>query len=102
MNKSQFLNKLLSYPNVKVVNFNSNNLWGFGGAIGKRYFIDNLTVTIATASYRHLPSHDFIRLDTPEKYGYVDTEPNTKQMDGIINIINKHLKGEPYNRKLDI
>jgi hypothetical protein len=42
--------------------FNSNNAWGFGGAIGDRYTSPNgnVVVKIATAYCRHLPPQGFI------------------------------------------
>jgi hypothetical protein len=35
------------------VDFNSNNAWGFGGAVGRRYDRGNVTVKIAEAYVRH-------------------------------------------------
>lgn len=43
------------------VDFNSNNAWGFGGAVGRRYDRGNATVKIARAYVRHQrKSTDFI------------------------------------------
>jgi hypothetical protein len=51
--------ELFGYP-VRIEKFNSNNSWGFGGAIGKRYHLsDKLFICEATAYYRHLPSNEF-------------------------------------------
>lgn len=51
---------------VQTVKFNSNNSWGFGGAIGKRFkFTHNnkeYCITEATACYRHIDSHKFITM----------------------------------------
>lgn len=33
--------------------FNSNNAWGFGGAVGRRFDRNNVTVKIAQAYVRH-------------------------------------------------
>jgi len=42
--------------------FNSNNGWGFGGAVGDRFTSPDsrVVVKIATAYFRHLPSAGFV------------------------------------------
>jgi hypothetical protein len=56
-------NKDVLHHAKSVVEFNTNNGWGFGGAIGKRYFFRNGSkLTIANACYRHLPSQKFYQL----------------------------------------
>lgn len=49
------LRKLLS--GYKTEEFNTNNAWGFGGASGKRYLLDDqgTEVHVKLLSYRHLP-----------------------------------------------
>jgi hypothetical protein len=51
--KSKFL-ALLKAQGFTKVSFNSNNAWGFGGAIGDMYAKDGIVVKIAHACTRHL------------------------------------------------
>lgn len=47
----------------KSEKMNTNNAWGFGGAIKTRYYLkDDLFVDIGFACYRHLPSQTFINI----------------------------------------
>jgi len=61
----EFVNALNTLIPENVVEFNSNNAWGFGGAFGDRFVYKNnsVVVTFATACYRHLPAAQFIRVD---------------------------------------
>lgn len=49
---------------VSEETLNTNNGWGFGGAIKTVYRLnkDNITLHIGYACYRHLPSENFINL----------------------------------------
>jgi hypothetical protein len=40
--------------------FNSNNQWGFGGAVGRRFTRDDVVVKVATAHSRHLLPTKFV------------------------------------------
>ena len=44
---------------------NTNNDWGFGGAIKDVYIKSDISVTIGRACYRHTPSTKFIRINKP-------------------------------------
>jgi hypothetical protein len=86
------LNHLLINLEAKVEKFDSCNAWGFGGAVGNRYHLkNNIVVTIATACYRHLPSHDFIRVDHNGKHGVIDEDTTPTQLAKVYNFIIKNI-----------
>ena len=43
-------------------NYNTNNEWGFGGAIGTKLIKDNIIVNIGTAYFRHRTNIKFIKV----------------------------------------
>lgn len=48
---------------TKVENYNTNNAWGFGGAVGKEYTLENgFSIVHAKACYRHIKPTSFIQL----------------------------------------
>jgi hypothetical protein len=61
MKKSLFIANLKNLTNV-VEDFNTNNAWGFGGASGKKYTINQTTVTVAQASFRHHRPYNYIKI----------------------------------------
>lgn len=64
---------------------NTNNDWGFGGAIKDIYEKDNISVTIGTAYYRHFKPEKFIRINNPGCiFDEFDTSSNQAK---AINII---------------
>lgn len=67
MNKNAFIAEVTKIVGRDPVEINSNNAWGFGGAIGVRWCVGDVenpevTVTVATAYYRHLKPTDFVRV----------------------------------------
>lgn len=67
MNKNAFIAEVTKIVGKAPAKINSNNAWGFGGAIGVRWYIGDIsnpevTVTVATAYYRHLKPTDFVRV----------------------------------------
>jgi hypothetical protein len=58
--------KLQTEHSYTEESFNSNNAWGFGGAIGTRYkFEHDITLTIGKAYYRHADTTPYmtVRVD---------------------------------------
>lgn len=52
--------KIKGVAPVEVQEFNTNNGWGFGGGIGKKYLYPNgYSIRKGRAYYRHLPSHAY-------------------------------------------
>jgi hypothetical protein len=88
---SELISHLTKQLNARVEKFNSNNGWGFGGAIGERYHLKNITVTIATACYRHTGTTPFIRVDHNGKYGVIDTDRSAKHLANVYNFINENI-----------
>lgn len=67
------LNKQLQNVATNVLHLNSNNDWGFGGAIKDVFSIEGgYTATIGIACYRHLPSSKFYKLQN-DKEILIDT-----------------------------
>lgn len=64
--------------------FNSNNGWGFGGAIGDRYTSPDGTVVvkIATAYQRHLKPMDFVTVTVDGRRVY-DEPSNADHADAF-------------------
>lgn len=57
---AQSFGKSLIAAGFTAEEFNSNNSWGFGGAVGTRYTMGTTVIKIATASCRHADSTQFI------------------------------------------
>ena len=61
------LTEYLEKQNFTVTKeINTNNDWGFGGAIKDVYEKDGISVSIGTAYFRHAPKETFIRVNKPE------------------------------------
>jgi len=71
----------------KPEHFNSNNDWGFGGAIGEKYNINGNIVKVAKACYRHLPATDFITITNSKGMRIFDELQTTKSIKEAIEII---------------
>lgn len=71
---------------IKVEKYNTNNSWGFGGAVGKRYiFKDGTSLVKASACYRHLPSKPFARFeDNEDNRVFCDNKKNRSIIAEII------------------
>lgn len=53
------MDKLLQFA-ISKKGFNTNNDWGFGGAVGTQFnFKNDVHIRVGRASYRHLPSSLF-------------------------------------------
>lgn len=63
------MSKLTEYLKLKeftvTKDINTNNDWGFGGAIKDIYIKGDIQVTIGTAYYRHARPEKFIRINNP-------------------------------------
>lgn len=81
MKKTEF-RQAVQRKAVSMESYNSNNGWGFGGAYGKLYKLnDKVSVLFGTACYRHAPSHPVWKVffeDRPSMYA--DTEPERKEV----------------------
>lgn len=94
MNKKQLIEKLTSLK-AEVIEFNSNNGWNFGGVYGKRYKLKNMTITVATACYRHLKPNNFIRVDlNGEKtfHGIIDLHQTPSAFEKVNKYIDENYK----------
>lgn len=90
-NKVELINRLLSLG-ATVVDFNSNNGWGFGGAVGKRYILkNNVIVTIAKACYRHTGTTPFVRVDHNGKHGVIDLQQTQSAFAKVYNFVNDNV-----------
>jgi len=49
----------MNIGDFKKTSFNTNNGWGFGGAIGNSYKVANLEIRQGVASFRHLKQQPF-------------------------------------------
>jgi len=77
---------LLSEIDV-VEHYNTNNAWGFGGAVGKIYhYTPDIKLCLLKACYRHGPGHRFIRIVHNGKkiFEKTDTTLNRKKAVEII------------------
>lgn len=91
VNKVEMVNRLLSLG-ATVVDFNSNNGWGFGGAYGKRYALkNNIVVTIATSCFRHTGTTKFIRVDHKGKHGVIDLHQTQTGFAKVYNFVNENV-----------
>lgn len=91
VNKSEMIGRLL-HLGATVVEFNSNNGWGFGGAVGKRYTLkNNIVVTIGEACFRHTGTTKFIRVDYDGKYGVIDLHQSQTGFAKVYNFVNENI-----------
>jgi hypothetical protein len=97
MTKKAFIN-LLTELAEETVDFDSNDVWGFGGARGTRYIIDDreedkMIVTVAVARSRHQGPYGFItlRLHRIEAHTVtlVDVYDTPATRERILRIVNK-------------
>ena len=92
VNKAELVDHLVNLG-AKVLKFNSNNAWGFGGAMGQRYILkNNLTVTIAKTGERHGEGTSFVRVDFAGKFGIIDSEQTTKAFTHVYNFVNDNIE----------
>lgn len=84
MKMKDFLDKAIS-----TEPFNTNNAWGFGGAIGKSFkFKGGVEIRSGVASFRHLPPHHFTAVYLDGKRIIDQTGPLTEdQIDSLTNLI---------------
>jgi hypothetical protein len=82
----------LLHLGATVEEFNSNNGWGFGGAVGKRYRLkNNMVVTIATACFRHTGTTPFVRVDIDGKFGVIDLHQSQTAFAKVYNFVNENI-----------
>lgn len=80
-------NELLAKATSKEV-FNTNNDWGFGGAIGTQYvFKNNVQIRTGKACYRHLPSAKFVAVYHNSKRIIDTAKLSEKHIQTISNLI---------------
>lgn len=51
----------------QVEHLNTNNGWGFGGAVEDVFTVKGYKVTLGKACYRHLPSENFYKVETNDE-----------------------------------
>jgi hypothetical protein len=73
-----------------IEQYNSNNAWGFGGAIGKIYHMPKQRqICVMKAYYRHAPSTGFLRvIDTNGEYIFEDLTDTKSNRNKIIEYFN--------------
>lgn len=92
MQKRNLVNHLINDFGATEIEFNSNNGWGFGGAVGKRYMLkNNVVVTIAKACYRHMLPTYFIRVDHNGKHGVIDLQQTQSAFAKVYNFVNDNV-----------
>ena len=84
--KKSLLTKIVKSKAVKIERKNTNNAWGFGGAVKDVYYLPNTenTIHIGHASYRHMPSAAFINLR--DESGRIITESENEIFEYINSI----------------
>lgn len=88
MNKKDFTQYLLDNKFTVEKDVNTNNPWGFGGAIMDVFTKGGIVVKLGRASFRHAPSVNFITITVCDKRIY-DEELNPRRLDNAKEEIDK-------------